>query len=116
MKIEDGGKNSSFSQNFKNSYLWNDLSLNIKQSISKRLILNSIQIADERLKTLENLLPYLVKAYDVIKWQNVQNIFLNTLALPYTACKKHVCWWLGVNKGISLDFKFCCCGNSNENN
>ena len=35
-------------------------------------------------KVYPNLLTKIeVKAYDVIKWQNVRKIFLNTLVLPY---------------------------------
>ena len=30
------------------------------------------------------LLPYLVKLYDVIKWQNVQKLCINTFELPFT--------------------------------
>ena len=52
--IKDGGKNCSFCQNFKNSYLWNGLSKNFKQSISEKLILSSIPIADEKSKSLKN--------------------------------------------------------------
>ena len=52
--IKNGRKNCSFCQNFKNSYLWNGLPKNFKQSISEKLILSSIPIAEEKSKILKN--------------------------------------------------------------
>ena len=81
--MKTGGKNCSFGQNFKNSYLLNSL-YTIEQSISEKLNLGSI-IENGKFWTIIFTSIFGQTAYDVIKWKNVQKLCINTLALSYIA-------------------------------